>query len=149
MIEPRLINPCGQLLAEIEQRLFTARKTKPLWAKLVMKKQQIESLEGSQVAEPGDYLCRGIHNEFWPQKATKLLDTYQPTGQVDEDGWQQFTPKPDTAPVQAAQIDSPFAVIANWGKLTGKAHDYVVRSSSDPTDVWIVDKAIFEASYER
>jgi hypothetical protein len=49
--------------------------------------------------------------------------------------------------VQAAQIKVAFRVQANWGELSGKANDYVVRSTTDPTDVWIVDRTIFEASY--
>ncbi len=149
MNQPQLINPDGKLLPEVEQRLFAARKTKPLWAKLVKVEQEVETLEGRETVEPGHYLCRGIHNELWPQDAIKLLSNYQPTDHFDTDGWQQFSPKPDAAPVQAAQIATPFSVMAHWGKLTGKADDYIVRSSLVPTDVWIVDKAIFEASYER
>lgn len=142
-----LLNPNGQLIPEIAARMFETRKTKPIWAKRVEAKREIETLEGRLVAATGDYLCRGIVGEYWPQKATKLLEKYVPSGEVDADGWQRFDPKPDATPVETAQVLKPFRVTAHWGELTGKAHDYVVRSKTDPTDIWIVDKAIFEASY--
>lgn len=50
--------------------------------------------------------------------------------------------------MEAAQLATAFRAIAQWGELTGKANDFVVRSKTDPSDIWIVDKAIFEASYE-
>lgn len=149
MDEATLLNPNGVLLPEFGQQLFTARKTKPLWVQLVKVSQEIQTLEGRENVEPGDYLCRGIHGELWPQKAKRLFENNQPTGHVNDEGWQEFAPKSDAAPVQAVQVSFPFAVNSHWGKLNGKANDYVVRSSSDSTDVWIVDKAIFEASYER
>jgi hypothetical protein len=39
-------------------------------------------------------------------------------------------------------------VIASWGRLDGKPGDYVVRRQNDPSDIWIVDRAIFENSYK-
>jgi len=143
-----LLNPNGQLLPELAARLLEARKTKSIWAKRVEVTQEVETLEGRLVAGPDDYLCRGIIGENWPQKFQKLQEKYLPSDEFDGQGWQRFDPKPEAAPVEAAQIDTPFRIIAHWGELTGKAHDYVVRSTTDPTDVWIVDKAIFEASYE-
>jgi len=148
MNDSPLLNPNGQLLPELAARLLEVRKTKSIWAKRVEVKQEVATLEGRLVTGPGDYLCRGIIGEHWPQKAAKLLDKYLPSNEIDAEGWQQFNPKPEAAPVEAAQIDTPFRVIAHWGELTGKAKDYVVRSKTDPTDIWIVDKAIFEASYE-
>ncbi|MDX1929622.1 MAG: hypothetical protein SFV81_24050 [Pirellulaceae bacterium] len=149
MDEATLLNPNGVLLPEFEQQLFMARKTKPLWVQLVKVSQEIETLEGREIVAPGDYLCRGIQGELWPQKAKRLFENHQPTGHVSDDGWHEFAPKSDAAPVQAARVNVPFAVNSHWGKLNGKANDYFVRSSCDSTDVWIVDKAIFEASYEQ
>jgi hypothetical protein len=143
-----LLNPNGQLLPEIVKRLFLARKTKPLWTKRVEVKQEVNTLEGRLEVSPGDYLCRGIRGEYWPQKQAKLLDKYVPTDEFNVDGWQRFDPKPGVAPVEVAQIETDFRVTAQWGELKGKAQDYVVRSTTDPKDIWLVDKAIFEASYE-
>lgn len=149
MTKPLLINPDGKLLAEIEARLFLARKTKPLWAKKATQPQAVVSLEGRQQMQADDYLCRGIEDEIWPQKADKLTEKYTRSDEWDAHGFQRFDPKPGAAPVQAARVASAFRVHAQWGELAGKANDYVVRSSTDPTDIWIVDKAIFEASYSH
>jgi len=146
--EPVLLNPSGELLEQVERRMVLARKTKPIWAKQLSESTDIETLEGRLTAEPGDYLCRGIQDEQWPQKANNLFDKYVASEDIDADGWQRFDPKADAAPVEAAAIEHPFRVIAQWGELNGKANDYVVRSTVDPTDVWIVDRTIFEASYE-
>ena len=144
-----LLNPDGRLSDELALQLFLARKTKSLWAKQVNKPIKVQTLEGSVAVEPGNYLCRGIQGEVWPQKASKLLDKYLRSDEVDAKGWRRFDPKPAAAPVEAARVPYPFRVIAQWGELAGKVNDYVVRSTTDPTDIWIVDKTIFEASYER
>ena len=103
MPKPEVINPGGQLITEIEAQLFLAIKTKPLWAKQIDAPQEVVSLEGRERVEAGDYLCRGIQDEQWPQKAKKLLSTYIATSEKDDAGWQRFDPKPNAAPVQAAQ----------------------------------------------
>ncbi len=148
MNDSPLINPNGQLLPELKARLFEARKWKSIWAKRVEVQQEIETLEGRLIAGPDDFLCRGIVGEYWPQKFQKVLDKYLPSDEIDAEGWQRFDPRPETAPVEAAQVETAFRLIAHWGELNGKANDYVVRSTTDPTDIWIVDKAIFEASYD-
>ncbi len=58
--EPKLLNPNGKLLPDIERRLALARKTKPLWAKLIGQAMSVNTLEGTINAEPGDYLCREL-----------------------------------------------------------------------------------------
>lgn len=146
--KPLLCNPDGRLLSAIASGLRYARKTKSLWAKRVERTSQIETIEGVVRAEAGDYLCRGIEREVWPQREKSLLERYSASSHFDEEGWQRFDPKPDLQPVQAVAMDHPFRVLARWGELTGKAHDYLVQSKTDPDDIWIVDKAIFEASYE-
>jgi hypothetical protein len=148
MNELPLLNPDGQVIPEFAARMVESRKTKPIWAKRIETTQDVETLEGRLVAAPGDYLCRGIIGEQWPQKESKLLEKYTPSGDFDEAGWQRFDPKPDSEPVEAAPVDQAFRVKAQWGELTGKAGDYIVRSKTDPTDVWIVDKAIFEGTYQ-
>lgn len=143
-----LLNPNGQLMPEIAARMFETRKTKPIWAKRIETNREVETLEGRLVAGPDDYLCRGIIGEYWPQKHSKLLEKYVYSDEIDSEGWRRFDPKTEAAPVEAAQVATVFRVTAHWGELTGKANDYVVRSKTDPTDIWIVDKAIFEACYE-
>ena len=147
--EPRLLNPNGKLVADIEAALFLAKKTKSLWAKRLVASQKVNTIEGEVTANAGDYLCRGIAGELWPQRATKLQEKYESSGEFDSDGWELFNPKPNLAPVEAAQVATSFRVEAKWGELLGKTNDYVVRSTTDPTDIWIVDQAIFKVSYER
>lgn len=143
-----LLNPNGQLNADVAKRLWKARKSKPLWAKRLLDAQSVETLEGLLHAEAGDFLCRGVNGELWPQKAVKLLEKYSASESFDN-GWQRFDPKPDSEGVEATQVDHAFRIQAHWGILNGKPGDYVVRSRTDSTDVWIVDKSIFEATYQR
>lgn len=144
-----LVNPNGSLTSEIVSQLFRARKTKPVWAKLVESPTEIRSLEGLQQVPAGSYLCRGIRGEYWPQSEKKLLETYNSSGEFDDQGFQRFDAKPDAPVVEAAQVDHAFRVVAHWGELNGKPNDYVVRSTTNPSDVWIVAQAIFDASYDR
>ena len=148
MNPPIFLNPDGQLLPSIVQQLHEARKTKPIWARRADFEAKVTTLEGEVSMRPGDYLCRGIVGEYWPQKQSKLLEKYIPFGHVDPDGWQRFDPKPDSQTVEAAQVGYDFKVVAQWGELLGKRGDFVVRSITDSSDVWIVDRTIFNASYE-
>ena len=143
----KLLNPDGQLLSAVEQELRLARKTKPIWAKRLDTDQLIETIEGSIQAKAGHYLCRGVVGEFWAQAESKLREKYSQGDEIDEEGWQRFDPKPDAPPVEANAIAEPFQVESHFGRLSGQAGDYVIRNTTDRSDVWIVAKAIFEASY--
>lgn len=140
-------NPNAEILAEAEPLSFLARKNKGCKAKKLEQDMTIDTLEGEVSAKAGDWLCKGVAGEPWPQKEEKLFATYDQTSAPDAEGWVEFSPKPDSEAVQAAQIDHPFQVIASWGTLAGKAGDYVVHRPGDTTDVWIVDKGLFEATY--
>ena len=142
------LNPNGHLLPELAVQLRRAKKNRPLWARRVSQAEDVVSLEGKQTAKPGDYLCRGIEGEFWPQSEKSLLGGYTASGQVGNDGFERYDPRPDGPPVEAMQVDKPFFVVASWGRLDGKSGDYVVRRIADPTDIWIVDRSIFENSYQ-
>lgn len=143
----KLLNPDGKLLASVEQSLRLARKTKPIWAKRLDRDQTIETIEGPIQAKAGNYLCRGVVGEFWAQAESKLREKYSPCDEMDAEGWQRFDPQPDAPPVEATEVDEPFQVDSHFGRLNGNAGDYVVRSTTDRSDVWIVAKSIFEASY--
>lgn len=145
-----------ELLDEVNksQLWFRAKKTGFIWAKEITTQQIIQTIEGAVEAQSGDYLCRGSANELWPQASKTLHSRYQSTDEVDDDGWQKFVLCETGAGVMAAQVQHPFQVIASWGKLSGKAGDYVVKNYADrtahyPEDVWIVDQSIFEATYSR
>ncbi len=148
-------NPNQQLLDEIAygQHWFHAKKTRPIWAKPLRENLQVETLEGTTNAFKGDYLCRGEIGEVWPQKITQLVSKYRPEDEIDANGWQLFTPLPDNTGVMAVRIDRDFSVESTWGKLRGQAGDFLVKSWKDrhvryPEDVWIVNQALFLATYE-
>ncbi len=153
---PPTDSPNRALLDEVNAAnlWFHARKVKPIWAKRVDENQTVQTLEGTEKVKAGDYLCRGVADEIWPQSKENLERKYDSTDEVDDDGWRKFLPKPDAEGVMAAQIDHPFEVEANWGKLQGKADDFLLKNHADrdepyPDDVWVVDAALFEATYER
>jgi hypothetical protein len=132
---------------------FRAKKVCPIWVKEVKENQTVDTLEGSETVEAGDYLCRGAAQEIWPQSAGSLHKKYDPTDESDAEGWRKYIPKPDAKGVMAAQIDHPFQVQATWGELSGKSGDYLVKNYDDkdsdyPEDVWIVDRDLFTATYE-
>ncbi|MBL8830510.1 MAG: hypothetical protein JNM18_26285 [Planctomycetaceae bacterium] len=149
-------SPNANLLAEVNQaRLwFRARKTRPIWARLLAVPQTVKTLEGPETVPAGTYLCRGEAGDIWPQTAERLLTKYVATSTLSADGWQQYQPQPDAQGVWAAQIGHPFTVHAAWGKLNGKPGDFLVKDFSDgeteyPADVWVVEEKLFAATYER
>ncbi len=149
-------SPNASLLAEVNQAQlwFRARKTRPIWARLLTAPETVETLEGPESVPAGTYLCRGEAGDIWPQTAERLLAKYVATSTLSADGWQQYQPRPDAQGVWAAQITHPFTVHAAWGNLSGKPGDFLVRDFRDgateyPADVWIVDAKLFAATYER
>lgn len=142
------LNPDGFLLPEIAVRLRRAKKNRSLWARRASQVEEVVSLEGKHTAKPGDYVCRGIAGEFWPQSEKSLLGGYTATGQVDGEGFERYDPRPNGPLVEAMQMENSFFVIASWGRLDGESGDYVVRRQTEPTDVWIVNRSIFENSYQ-
>lgn len=148
--------PNQQVLDEVAnaQAWFHAKKTRPIWARLLDRDQVVETLEGRESVPAGSYLCRGEANELWPQTAEALGKRYVATDEVDAEGWRKYTPAPDAMGVLAAEIGHPFEIQAPWGLLSGKAGDFVVKNYDDretayPKDVWIVDRQLFLATYAR
>ena len=133
---------------------FHAKKTRPIWVRRLDREETIKTLEGDEQVPAGNYLCRGEAGDLWPQTEQRLLAKYDLTDESDDQGWQRCNPKPDAAGVMAAQIPHSFQVVAQWGTLTGKPNDYLIKNHEDantpyPTDIWIVDQTLFDATYER
>lgn len=144
----------------------TAKKTKGLKAKhiqqlfaddSILSKFLLATLEGQQMLKGNSVVCVGGDNDAWQQTSEKLLKKYNVVG-LDEQGWMICEPKPENE-VWAAQVEvveGSFQIIGQWGerkpdgtfRQVGKTGDYVLRSKSDPTDVWIVAKKVFDATYE-
>lgn len=147
-------SPNATILDEANRKRtwFHAKKVRPIRARKLVKDETVQTLEGPVEAKAGDFLCRGEAGEPWPQSAKSLHERYVETGEIDAEGWRQFTPRPDAEGVIAAKIDHPFTVMATWGQLSGKAGDYLIkkfadRDAPDPVDVWIVDAKLFQATY--
>jgi len=132
------------------------KKTKPLWAKQLKEEITVNTLEGNIKCQAGDYLCKGPSGDQWPQKEESLFKKYdsEPGSKPDKDGWQKFIPKPDAKGVMASQIAHEFSIEhSTWGTFHGNAGGYLVKNYTDkdndyPEDIWIVNKEIFEATYE-
>lgn len=144
------------LLKEVKEAglWFHAKKTRPIWVRRLEKEATVQTLEGAEQVPAGTYLCRGEAGDIWPQSEERLTAKYDMTDEIDEQGWRRCDPKPDAAGVMAAQVPHPFQVRAKWGLLTGKDGDFLVKNYEDrdndnPADVWIVDRTLFEATYER
>lgn len=104
----------------------------------------IQTQEGSVGFEPGDYLARGIEREEWPITKEHFATSYEQVSEPDIEGFAFYRA---TDICQAYQMPEPFTVRRTRGDtLTGKAGDYLVRSGDR---IWIVDRTIFENSYER
>jgi len=151
-----LQNPNQVLLDEANAAgaWFHAKKTQPIWVKMIERDQVVRTLEGEENVKAGHCLCRGEAGDIWPQTADQLASRYIPTEDVDAAGWRKHTPRPDAQGVLAAVIGHPFTVVTTWGSLKGKPGDFLVKNFGDrdtlyPADVWIVDARLFGATYER
>lgn len=132
---------------------FHAKKTRPIWAQEIKEATTVTTLEGEETVEPGHFLCRGEAGDIWPQKQADLEKKYVATDE-ETDGWRKYLPRPDAEGVLAAAVEHPFVVHAKWGKLKGKAGDFLIKNFADkgtdyPADVWLVDQKLFGETYER
>ena len=148
-------NPNQAILDEVNAaKLWRhAKKTRPIWARLLEKPERVPTLEGEEDVPAGQYLCRGEAGDIWPQAAERLNAKYVATDEVSADGWKKFVPHPDNQGVLAAPIAHAFRLQAKWGVLSGKPGDLLVKNYEDrdvpyPADVWIVDQSLFRATYE-
>jgi len=130
---------------------FPAVKSGSLWARIADRQELVHSREGEVLAREGDYICRGVEDELWPQSAAAFLRKYERVDPADggDREWREYRPKPDACEVMAARLDRPIVIPTPQGELTGRAGDYLVRSACDDADVWIVAASIFEATYDR
>ena len=149
---------------------LTAKNTKPLKAKhiqhlftdpSVVTKFLLATLEGQQALKTDSIVCVGNDDDAWQQTSKNLFKKYNITG-MDENGWLICEPKPENE-VWAAQFEfagplgaiERFQIIGLWGdkvsdgtyRQCGYAGDYILKSKTDPKDVWIVAKKVFENTY--
>ena len=53
-------------------------------AVLCEERTEIETLEGTMVAEPGDWIITGVENERYPCKPSVFAATYEPAEEADD-----------------------------------------------------------------
>ena len=146
-----------------------ATKTRPIWAKhiqnilcdeSVLSKLLLSTIEADQMLKPASIVCRGEAGDVWQQTPEKLLAKYTVT-EIDTEGWLVCTPKPDNEVYCYVTGEGDpgtlgFSIVARWGEEQangtflqfGNFGDVVCRSLTDPGDFWIVQRQLFDSTYE-
>lgn len=167
ILQAKPLIAAGELRADSKLATKTkAIRAKPLAQILVdntvAEKFLLDTIEGLQVLKAGSMVCIGIGNDAWQQSQKNLFKKYRVTA-IDDNGWMTCEPLPDNE-VLAIQITEDmcgpegFSLMAQWGEERmvggaqmfiqyGKAGDYLLQRTDDPTDVWIVAKKMFESTY--
>lgn len=148
-------------------------KAKPLISIMVDKsitnKFLVDTLEGKEPLGDGAIICIGEANDIWQQMPARLLQKYDVVA-IDSDGWMVCEPKPD-ASVECVEItesivgidnvlDTDLFIIGTWGEkriMNGKTEltqrcelgDFICRNRTDHSDVWIVNRKIFNNTYNQ
>jgi len=122
-------------------------RTDPPYNKAHIQTKETPAGDAGVAFKAGDAILTGTANEAWPITRATFERSYAPAdgSRAGLDG--KFVKKP--APVLAVQMDEPFAVTASWGRLEGKAGDWLVQYDDDGKDFGIVDQGVFRQTYER
>jgi len=149
-----------------------ARKTKPIWARAVGAEEVGRVFQTAdhavEKARAGYWLCVGVAGEPWFQTLEKIEGKYEPAGEEVKtfgfdatlNKYRIFKPKATTRN-WVAQVQGPgiagFFIRPNYDPahpLYSPAGGYVVRDDVKdpyqvkPDDVWLVQKGLFESTYE-
>lgn len=150
-----------------------ASKTRPIKAKplinllvdrTVISKFLVDTLEGREPLGDGVVICVGEAGDTWQQMPKKLLQKYV-VKEIDRDGWLVCEPLPDNA-VDVVEVTGDlttmgissfktFSIVGHYGQTvdevanvqSGVQGDFICRSRTDPTDVWIVKRKLFLNTY--
>ena len=96
--------------------------------------------EGPANYEKGDYRMVGVQGEVWPMKPSVFQKNYD----VVSDG----VGRKKKVIVDVEIAEEITYIETSWGaKLKAKVGDAIVSAS--PTDRWVVDKDIFDSTYEK
>jgi hypothetical protein len=149
-----------------------ARKTRPVWVRDVtpgeVGKEFLTADHVKEVAREGVWLCVGIAGEPWFQSREKVEAKYEPDGEEDRKfdfdakphTYRRYKPK-GTIRNWVARVEGPgiegFSVRPGYDPerpLYSPAGGYVVKDdvkdpyTEAPKDVWLVQQALFESTYE-
>ena len=105
------------------------------------KSTKIETIEGEELAKPGDWLITGVKNEHWPVSDEVFHQTYDKIpGKIE-----RFRKKTGTV-VEAEKLEQNTSIKTSWGKQSGKVGDWLITSHTG--DVRICAADVFELTYE-
>jgi len=149
-----------------------ARKTKPIWARPITREEIGKDFQTAdravETAREGAWLCVGVAGEPWFQSEAKIDAKYDraeavtKTFSFDDEPHEYFVynPKGDVrnwvAQVQGNEI-AGFSIHPGYDpktELHSAAGGYVVKGdvadpyADDPDDVWLVQQALFDSTYE-
>lgn len=146
----------------------TAKKVKPITAinagsivndSVISDKILLDTLEGHEGINLKNMICRGEAGDVWQQTPKNLFKKYNVTN-VDSNGWLVCEPKPDNE-VRCFQVPlgepyEKFTIIGHYGEKidgednvqSGTEGDFICQNTSDPTDVWIVKRELFNNTYK-
>lgn len=145
-----------------------ATKTRPIKAKhiqcilidnSVAAKFLLSTIEADQMLKATSVVCMGEAGDIWQQDPDKLFKKYTVTS-LDPTGWMICQPKPDNEVdcyiANLMRNVDGFSIVAQWGERQadgtflqfGHSGDVVCRNQSDKSDIWIVQRKLFDATYE-
>jgi len=149
-----------------------ARKTKPIWARKVATDEIGREFQTAdhvlETGREGYWLCVGVAGEPWFQKREKILAKYDHAGEETRQfafdqrprKYQIYKPQGDTrnwvAQVQSPDIEG-FYIRPGYDPerpLYSPAGGWVVKDDvpdpyqDKPDDVWLVQPALFDSTYE-
>jgi hypothetical protein len=149
-----------------------ARKTKPIWARPIEANEIGKEFQTAdhvvEKAKEGYWLCVGVAGEPWFQRPERVEAKYLPAGDEtkkfefdsNERKYRVWKPK-DTVRNWAARVESSdiegFSIRPNYDvehPLYSPSGGYVVKDyvadpyKDKPNDVWLVQKSLFDSTYE-
>lgn len=148
-----------------------ATKTQPIQVKSlssvlpedsILHKFTLDTLEGKETLVEGSVICLGSAGDVWQQSPVKLLKKYTVTA-IHANGWLTCTPIPDNSvdvfeilPSMTNNDATDTFIIGQYGEtINGVKNvqrcvegDFICRSQTDHSDVWIVKRKIFLNTYK-
>lgn len=148
--------------AEQDGRVGVARKSKPVDARPAVPGEIVVTViagDGqetqSQPAATDDRVvrnrCEASGHEQYLVSAAKFAEHYEgPLGPADCDGWAPYRPRGvEMLYTLVRDQDGSFSFTAPWGEaMVARPGDALVRDPNDPRDLYRVQAAAFECTYE-
>lgn len=110
-------------------------------AQKINSRVQIQTLEGPEIANPGDWLITGVRGEQWPVSDRTFKRKYEAVPGLES------VYEKRAIVVEARQLQEPIEIDTPWGKQQGKTGDWLVEESQ--SEQHIVANGIFQDTYSR